>query len=430
MRRVLNAEQTRDKYRVQETDFTRQRKLNFVLVAVLILRGHKHSLQNALNKCFGALGKVFAVPTASAYGHARQKLKPELFVHLNQVVCQDFYRRYGAAREVLTWRGQRVLGYDGSYVNLPDSAELRAHFSSQRNQHGAESVQALAGVRYDLRNDLGLAGALSKLEAEKNRLFGSLWGATRKGELLVMDRNFADFAVIAHAVKDGRAVLSRCPRQCFAVVNEFWAAESTEAVVTLELPTAAATRRYVRAQGLPETLTVRLLKFTLPPGETEVLLTTLIDQRRYPYAEFYQVYGWRWGSETYYDRLKNIFEVARFSGQTEQAVRQDFHDVIFLTTLESILAKAPQAALAQRDQARQTQTTAQVNRNVSYVALVERVPQLLADPRASTETVLAELAHLFQTNPTRNRAGRKFERKKLKHSRKLRYHRYTKRIVA
>jgi len=44
------------------------------------------------------------------------------------------------------------------------------------------------------------------------------------------------------------------------------------------------------------------LKFTLPTGETEVLLTTLCDQRRYPTAEFYQVYGWRWGNETYYDR--------------------------------------------------------------------------------------------------------------------------------
>ena len=89
---MLHAERTRQTYRVKETDFTRERKLNFVIVAVLILRGHKHSLQNALNKCFGALGKVFAVPTDSAYCHARQKLQPELFVHLNQVVCQDFYR--------------------------------------------------------------------------------------------------------------------------------------------------------------------------------------------------------------------------------------------------------------------------------------------------------------------------------------------------
>ncbi len=427
---MLAADQTREKYRVKATDFTRTRKLSFIVVAVLILRGHKHSLQNALNKVFGALGQVFAVPTDSAYCHARQKLQPELFVQLNEVVCQDFYRLYGADGEVQTWRGHRTLGYDGTYLNLPDTAELRQTFSVQSNQHGAQSVQALAGVLYDLRNDLGVAGAVSKIEAEKNLLLGPLWRATRKGDLLVMDRNFADYVVIAAAVKDGREVLIRCPTQCFGAVNDFWQSAATQALVTLTVPQSVQTKRTVGALQLPQTVQVRLLKFTLSTGETEVLLTTLCDRRRYPRAEFAQVYHWRWGSETYYDRLKNIFEVERFSGQTEVALRQDFHGILFLTTLESILTKAPQAALTARDQARRNQTTARVNRNVSYVALVERVPQLLADPYASTQTLLAELAHLFQTNPTRNRAGRKFERKKLKHAQKLRYHRYTKRVVA
>jgi hypothetical protein len=430
LRRVIGADKTRLKYRVNETDFTRQRKLTFAIVTVLILRGHKFSLQNALNKFFGALGKVFAVPTDSAYCHARQKLQPAVFVELNRVTCQDFYRLSRADNEVLTWRGHRVLGYDGTYLNLPDTAELRQSFSVQRNQHGAESVQALAGVLYDLRNDLGLAGALSKIQAEKNLLFEELWAATQPGDLLVMDRNFADYAVIALAAQHGRAVLIRCPTQCFGVVNDFWQSDATEALVTLTLPQSAKTQRYVRAHGLPETVQVRLLKFTLVTGETEVLLTTLCDQRRYPRAEFEQVYGWRWGCETYYDRVKNIFEVERFSGFSETAIRQDFHGVIFLATLESVLVKRPQAALTERDRKRQSKTPALVNRAVSYVTLLDRVAQLLADPHASPETTLAEIQHLLQTNPTRNRAGRKFERKKLKHAQKLRYHRYRKRVTA
>lgn len=427
---MLNAEQTLKQYRVSETDFTRERVLNFSLVTVLILRGHKFSLQNALNKFFSALGRAFSVPTKSAYSHARRKLKPEVFVHLNQVACADFYQLYGAEGEVLTWREHRVLGFDGTYLNLPDTQELREHFSVQRNQHGAQCVQALAGVLYDLRNDLGLASTLAQVQAEKNLLLKDLWSATEEGDLLVMDRNFADYAVIAWAVKDQREVLIRCPRQCFSVVNEFWQSEESEKLVTLGLPQSVKTQRFVRQHQLPETLLVRLLKFTLETGETEVLLTTLCDLRRYPRAEFKEVYGWRWGQETYYDRIKNIFEVERFSGTSVPAIKQDFHGVIFLATLESLLVKRPQAALTERDLKRHHQTRARINRAVSYVTLVDRVTELLADPRSSPEATLNEIEHLLKTNPTRNRADRKFERKQLKHSRKLRFHRYIKRVTA
>ena len=396
----------------------------------MILRGHKFSLQNALNKFFGALGKVFAVPTPSAFSHARQKLKPEVFIHLNEVVCEDFYQLYGADSEVKTWRGRRVLGYDGTYLNLPDTQDLRQRFSVQRNQHKSSCVQALAGVLYDLRNDLGLAATLAKVQAEKNLLINELWSATCRGDLLVMDRNFADYAVIGWAVKTGRHVLIRCPSQTFSLVNDFWEAEQSEALVTLSVPQSATTKEYVRQHQLPEQIRVRLLKFTLETGETEVLLTTLVDQRRYPTAEFQQVYGWRWCQETYYDRVKNIFEVERFSGLSETAIRQDFHGVIFLATLESVLVKRPQAELEKRDLERGNRRPAQVNRAVSYVTLVDRVTQLLADPRSSPEQTLNEIEHLMKTNPTRNPSGRKFERKKLKHSRKLRFHRYIKRIIA
>ena len=430
MKRRLSADKTREKYRVHPQDFTRQRVLSFSRVAILILRGHKLSLQNALNRVFTALGKVFAVPTDSAYCQARQKVHPELFIDLNQVACQDFYRLYGADNEVLTWRGHRVLGYDGSYINLPNTAELREKYSLQRNQHGSECVQALSGVRYDVRNDIGLAAALGMIQAEQTLLFNDLWSATRPGDLLTMDRNFADYTVIAKAVHAGREVLIRCPRQCFGVVNEFWESARIEAIVTLNMPGTPQTRKFVREHKLPEAVTVRLLKFTLETGETEVLLTTLLDQRRSPRAEFEQVYHWRWHEETYFGRSKNIFEVERFSGVSETVIKQDFFGVIFLATLESILAKSAQAELSARDLKRGTKTRAQVNRAVSYLALVDRASQLLADPRASPEETLKELHHLFKTNPTRNREGRKFERKKLKHSQKLRFHRYTKRLTA
>lgn len=424
------ADKTREKFRIRDKDFTRDRVLTFCIVAMSILRGHKFSLQNALNKVFAALGKLRLTPTNSALCQARQKIDPALFVHLHQATREDFYKLYGQDGEVLTWRGHRVLAYDGTDLNLPNTPELQKAFSVQRNQHGSECVQALAGVLYDVRNDIALGAQLGRLQAEKNFLLGDLWEATKPGDLIVMDRLFADYSVIAQAEKTRRKVLIRCPKGRLTVVDQFWESTATEQIVTLELPQSPQTRKYVRENDLSTSVRVRLVKVLLETGETEVLLTTLCDRRRYPLREFKQAYHWRWGEETFYDRVKNIFEVERFSGFSETAIKQDFFGVIFLATLESILAKAPQSELAERDRRRRTKTQAQVNRAVSYVSLVDRVVQLLADPHSDPADVLDELHFLFKKDPTRNEKGRKFERKKFNHAVSLRFQKYNKRITA
>jgi len=397
---------------------------------MFILRGHKFSLQNALNKVFGALGKLRLVPTASAYCQARQKLDPALFQELTTITAQDFYRLAGQEGTVATWRGHRLLGADGSFLTLPDTPELRNAYTVQRDPRtGTETVQALSVVLHDLRNDLALGAKLGPIVAEKQYLF-DLWDQTKPGDVLVLDRLFADYCVIAFVSHTGREAVIRCPQKGFGVVQDFWASEFTEQVVTLPCPTTPSTRAFVKERNLPMQVRVRLMKFTLPTGETEVLLTTLCDRRRYPTAEFYQVYGWRWGDETYYDRLKNIFEVERFSGASPRAIEQDFYAMVFLTTLESVLTKSAQTTLNERDEQRQTQTEARVNRALSYVSLCDRVVTLLADPGQDLETIRNELHQLFQKTPTRHQPGRRYPRKKRAHSMKLRFIKYFKRINA
>jgi len=79
------------RFRVGVTDFTRQRVLTFSVVVVFIVRGHQRSMQTALNKFLRALGELLGVGTASAYSQARQRLKPAVFIHLNEVVWKDSY---------------------------------------------------------------------------------------------------------------------------------------------------------------------------------------------------------------------------------------------------------------------------------------------------------------------------------------------------
>ena len=161
-----------------------------------------------------------------------------------------------------------------------------------------------------------------------------------------------------------------------------------------------------------------------------MVATSLLDAKGVPVTALKTLYGWRWGIETYYDRLKNIFEVERFSGRNVRSLEQDFFGVIFLTTLESVLSKAAEAELRQESTTAQRKHVAQVNHAVSYLALVDHTVALLLDPPGTVEETLATLHSLFKTNPTLHRPGRRFPRHRRSGYRRAWFYRYMVRSVA
>ena len=104
---------------------------------------------NSLNKFFSIIGEVFKVPTDSAYCQAKQKVKPEVFVHLTGKLRADFYRLYGADEEVKLWHGHRLMGGDGTKLNLPDTPDLRARFGerAESTKWRAERMRLSDGSR-------------------------------------------------------------------------------------------------------------------------------------------------------------------------------------------------------------------------------------------------------------------------------------------
>jgi len=350
-------------------------------------------------------------------------------VHLKAVACEEYYARYGADHAVALWHGQRVLGVEGSYLNLPDTAETRREVSVQTTHHvGGEQGQAVGSVLYDLRNALGLRAALGPQQAEKKVLFEPHLAATQAGEVLGCDRAYADDRVLARIVARRCHCVMRCPRQSFTEVKACWPAPDPERVVT-RARTAKA-RAYVAQQQLPTTLRVRLVKVLLASGDVEVLGTDLLDAQTYPAAEFKAVYGWRWQHETYHDRIKNIFEVERFRGTRGQAITQDFSGVIFLARLESILRKPAQAGLTAQGEARACRYAPQVNRAVRDVTVLDHIVQLLGDRQRSPASTLATIERLLLTTPTRQRPGRQVQRHNRSAAHRLRFAKYGKRVLA
>lgn len=349
-------------------------------MAALILRGHKLAQQNALNRLFRELGEVDQVATASAYTQARQKLKPELFIELNQLVVSNYYRLYAEPQGVRRWHGRRLVGVHGSYLNLPDTAELRAAYSVQRCQFEESArVQALASIAYDLLNDVALSAGLGAKQAEKNFIFSTHLEGTQSGDVFVLDRGYADYAVMAFRLGKQREFVIRFPRNGFKQVDQFWAADAKEQGV--ELQPSFRQRPYVQEFALAHSVQVRLVKMELEAGEIEVLGTSLLERETYGRDELKQVYGWRWEAEAWLGRVKNIFELERFSGQSKLVIEQAYYGVVFLTSLESIFSKSDEAQIKAESQERGRKHQAQVNHAVSYLALVDDAVALLIRKR-------------------------------------------------
>lgn len=430
MREFITNTNVVNPFRVKDTNFTRERKLPFWRVAVLILRGWKMSIPNKINKFFNALGLLDNIPTASAFCQAREKMKPEFFKALNEKTVELFYENYEAEGLVKRWKGHLLWTVDCSRINIPDTTETREKYGVQVNQYGVEVVQAQVSFLCDLLNEITInSGMGATTRSEKSFIFDEHTKYYRRDVLAIYDRLHADYSVIAFHAKKDTDFLIRCPlKSTFREVEEFVKSGLRDKVVTIKV--TEGQRRFVEENDLPTEVTVRLVRVRLDSGETEVLMTSLLDGKKYKVGEFKWLYGKRWGVETYLDRLKNQLEVERFSSKKLIGIEQDFYGVVFISTLESVLSKEDEEEVVEESRRKHLKYEYKINKSVSYSALVDHVIDLLINLDKSSEEVVDELSKLFKAGRTPIRPGRKFERKNLTPSRKLRYHKYKKRIWA
>jgi hypothetical protein len=394
----------------------------------LILRSWKTSLQNRINKFFNDLDLLENIPTASAFCQAREKLKPEFFKVLNEKVVKFFYDNYEKEGFVKRWKGRLLWAVDGSYINIPDTAETRKKYSTQPNRYSEEGVvQALASFLCDVLNEISINSGIDSTKIEKSFIFNEHCRQYRKDAIIIYDRLYSDYSVIAFHIKAGIDFVIRCHiSNTFKKVEEFIKSDRINETVRLKVNTKQ--KKFVKENGLPEEVTVRLVKVELENGEIEVLMTSLLEE--YKVEDFKWLYNKRWGVETYLDRLKNQLEVERFSSERLIGIEQDFYGIVFLSTLESVLSKEDEKEIMEESRGNQLKYEYKMNKSISYSALVDHIVDLLLELNKSPEEVVNDLSKLFRTGRTPVRPGRKFERKKLTGSQKLRFHKYVKRIWA
>ena len=421
------------RHRVRPVDFTRERQLTFPIVMLITLQKTAKSLQGHLNEFLDELanGELFEPVTPGAWTHARAKLKHTAFIELNRSCVLPSIYDEARAQQIERWHGHRLLGVDGSIVRLPNQAALRTEFTpmdvaNDRGQVGIHYAEARMSVVYDLLNRVGLDGRLEPSSVGESALALEQLGCAAPGDVVLSDRGYSSYRYLASLQARGLDFVARCSCGSFAAVQELFRKNRAGRSITVKLFAPANERAALQREGLPLVLAVRFVSLRLPTGELEVLATSLRDETRYPTADFLLVYHRRWNHETFHHVLKGRLDLENFSGQTPEAVRQDFHSTLLLCNLESVLTASTDAAL-------QTQSTdhdypKQVNRAVSFHALKDQLlPLLYSDLPA--EVVIAKLQQWFAGSPVSVRESRKVPRMKFSWPRSYHFQRRVKKIV-
>jgi hypothetical protein len=314
-----------------------------------------------------------------------------------------------------------LLAIDGSKIRLPDKKAISDEFGVMRWKKKGKDVEiegeiptATASVLYDVLNSVAIDAILTKAKAYEVDLAVEHLAHTMAEDLLIEDRGYASYEMLAQATHANRQIVIRCSGASFSVARKMHKGAGKNSQIATLVP-CKNQRAEMEKLGLPMSLKVRFVRVLLETGENEVLVTSLLDETKYPTEEFKTLYWYRWGIETFYGVLKTRLEIENFTGNSVEAVRQDFFSAIFLTGLESILTDAAQTKLDAKQHNKHRQI---VNRSVSFNVIKTKAFDLLASKMA-TAPLLEQLTALFMTSPNLERKGRVCERKKTSASQKL-----------
>jgi hypothetical protein len=225
-------------------------------VALIMRKGVK-SLQLWVNEAIGQLGG--SPVSASAFSKARRRLKHTAFIELNQKAVVETLYGDGEYRR---YRGRRLLAIDGSKVLLPDSRAVRKEFGTIAYSGGkdadiaGERPYALASVLYDLCNDIALDAQLEGANAYEVDLAVKHLAHARAGDLVLADRNYPSFRMLAELSRRGIDFAIRCSAKSFAPARAMLRGEGPDSRV-VEITPANGKLGAVRDAGLPTRLKVR-----------------------------------------------------------------------------------------------------------------------------------------------------------------------------
>jgi len=364
----------------------------------------KGSVQDELDHFFKAVHASEVserTVTKCAFTRARKKLHHQAFIELGRELVSFFYDHFPSRK----WKGYRILAIDGSTIKVPRTKECADHFGVWNPAKGEACPIARISTLYDTINGIVVDAVIRPKEQGERTLAAEHIQHIGANDLVLLDRGYPAFWLFA-------LILSRQAHFCARVksswkeIRKFSNSGKREKVISLPRSSAAITQ--CRLLNIPVApIKVRAIRVELPGGETEILLTSLMDKDLYPYEIFKELYHLRWTTEENYKTAKSRIEIANFSGKSVESVYQDFHAKVLAMNLAAALTHPAQDIIS--TQCEQKKYVYRINTTQALSKMKDAL--LLLFIRANIIELLNKLLDLFIATIEPIRPGRTYPRK-------------------
>jgi IS4 transposase len=389
-------------------DFVRTRLLPFHELIFFFLNMNNQSYQEELGRYFQALHHADVLARALHKGNlfkARAKLKHEAFVELNYHLVNFFYDNFRPD----TWFGFNLLAVDGSTLRLPHEADIADHFGVWKPTKGEKACpKARASQMFDVLKKITVDSIISPKTEGKRELAAFHFPKLQSRDLILLDRGYPAHWLFCLILSLGASFCARIPYNRWRVAQQFYLSGKKEQIAIINPSPQSLCKCY--EMGIDKKpIKVRFIRVELDSGETEILVTTLMDKKKYPYELFSELYHLRWPVEEDFKALKYRLQVENFSGKTVRSVYQDFHAKIFSKNLVAAVATTTKQQILLKSE--KLKHVHQINLTQALAKMKHTIILIFHQTTRKVSNIIEKLRAIFIQTTEAVRPNRKFPRR-------------------
>jgi len=316
-----------------------------------VLDGDK-SLSNAVNRVMAWVSAAReTIPSADTGGYSKARKRLPLAV-LKSLLSRTAVALTSQVKPEHLWCGRRVKAYDGTSVLMSDTPANQAVYPQHSNQKaGCGFPLAKVVVWFCGTTGAVLEVAVAAFNTSEWQLSRQLYAKLTPEDVVVADSaygSYADLALVRLAQADA-VFRKHHARHCdFRKGQKLGIGDHiVEWHRPLKCPASMSPADFA---ALPTCLEVREVHLLIQqPGfrPTEIILvTTLLDPKRYPKAKLAELYQLRWfTTEVNFKHLKTTLQMEMIAAKTPEMVQKDIWvHLLAYNLLRTLMWQAAQAA--------------------------------------------------------------------------------------
>lgn len=281
-----------------------------------------------------------ASPNTAAYCKARARLGQNCLKGVNRQVVTT---ALAAETEKNLWHGHRVKVIDGSGISMPDTHRNQKVWPQPKGAKPGCSYPVIRMVAiFSLATGALIAMAKGRLKVHERTLFRRLWDRFDPDDVALADRGFCGYADFYFLGRRGVACVMRNNQRRTVGISLVKRINKNDRLI--EWHKMRPCPKWLDKKdwdAVPERMTVREVTFfvDIPGFRTEriIIVTTLLDLKKYTASDFTDLYLKRWRAELYLRDIKTTMGMDILTCKTPQMINKELQMYLIAYNLIRLL---------------------------------------------------------------------------------------------